>query len=150
MGPSKSMGAAEETVAGPERVREGIRREGASIGLFSGSHRPGGCAERRPSHPLPGEATGAGCCCRRPPPQPRRSGSATRGRIYAGAPPARRVGSGRDGAGRGAARRGGAGAAAAGAPGAARGGGVGAAERGVLGTRGAVGAVLLALGLLQS
>ncbi|KAM7109253.1 uncharacterized protein J5F26_005372 isoform 1-T1 [Ciconia maguari] len=99
-------------------MSEWIRREGASIGLCSGRYRPGGCAERRPSRPLPGEATSAGCC-RRPPPQPRRSGSATRGRIYAGAPPARR--SGRDGTGRGGARRGGEGAAAAGAPGAAGG-----------------------------
>lgn len=136
MGPSKSMGAVEETVAGPEGVSEGVRREGASIGLFGGSHRPGGCAERRPSHPLPGENTSAGCCRLRPPPQPRRSGSATRGRIYAGAPPARRVGTGRGAAGRGGGR--------------GRRGGGGAAGRGVPRARGAVGALLRAVGLLQS
>ncbi|KAM6274441.1 uncharacterized protein LJ264_003570 [Porphyrio hochstetteri] len=68
-----------------------------------GSHTPS-----RASPPTLGDAAAE------PPPQPRWSGRATRGRIYAGAPPARRVGSGRGGA-----RWGGEGPVAAGAPGAA-------------------------------
>lgn len=128
-------------MAGPERVSEGITREGASIGLFSGSHWPGGCAEQRPSHPLPGEATSAGCCrCR---PLPNRAARERHSGPYLCRSPLR------GGSGRGGARRGGEGAAAAGAPGAA-GERRGAAGCGVPRARVAVGTVLRALGLLQS
>lgn len=110
------MGAAEGTAARPEGTARGSERRGL---------RPGCSAAGRVRR----AETLAACPRRghqrwllpRPPPQPRRSGSATRGRIYGRAP--RRGGSGRGGSGGAAGRVGG------------RGGGGGAVSRGAAAAR---------------